>query len=73
MKKIVKITDIDCANCAAELERAIFKIDGVNEVSINFMTEKMLIDIDDSKYKEVVKQINKVKNKLEPDSEIEGL
>ena len=73
MKKIVKITDIDCANCAAELERAISKIDGVNEVSINFMTEKMIIDIIDDKYEEVVKQINKVKNKLEPDSKIIGL
>ena len=70
MKKIVKITDIDCANCAAELERAISKIDGVNEVSINFMTEKMIIDIIDDKYEEVVKQINKVKNKLEPDSNL---
>lgn len=73
MKKIVKITDIDCANCAAELERAISKIDGVTEVNINFITEKMIIDIEDEKYQNAVKQIIKVKNKLEPDCEIIGL
>lgn len=49
MKKTVKIV-IDCANCAAELERALEKIEGVNEVSINFMTQKMIIDIDDNNY-----------------------
>ena len=54
MKKTVKIV-IDCANCAAELERALEKIEGVNEVSINFMTQKMIIDIDDNNYQEIVK------------------
>ncbi len=73
MKKVVKIMNIDCANCAAELEHAISKIDGVMEVSINFMAEKMIIDIDDEKYQNVVTKINKVKKKVEPDCEIIGL
>lgn len=73
MKKIVKITGIDCANCASELERAIAKIDEVIDVNINFITEKMIIEIEDNKYQEVVVQINKVKNKLEPDCNIIGL
>ena len=72
MKKTVKIV-IDCANCAAELERALEKIEGVNEVSINFMTQKMIIDIDDNNYQEIVKKIEKTKRKVEPDWEIEGL
>ena len=71
MKKTVKIV-IDCANCAAELERALEKIEGVNEVSINFMTQKMIIDIDDNNYQEIVKKIEKTKRKVEPDCEIEG-
>jgi len=73
MKKIVKITNLDCANCAAELENEISKIKGVNEVSISFMTEKMVIDIEDSLYEEVVKKIEKAKRKVEPDCEISGL
>lgn len=72
MKKTVKIV-IDCANCAAELERALEKIEGVNEVSINFITQKMIIDIDDNNYQEIVKKIEKTKRKVEPDCEIEGL
>ena len=71
MKKTVKIV-IDCANCAAELERALEKIEGVNEVSINFMTQKMIIDIDDNNYQEIVKKIEKTKRKVEPDCEIKN-
>lgn len=73
MKKVVKIINIDCANCAAELEHAISKIEGVIEVSINFMAEKMVIDIDEKNYQDVVVKINKVKKKVEPDCEIIGL
>lgn len=73
MKKTVKITNLDCANCAAELENEISKIKGVNEVSISFMTEKMVIDIEDNVYEEVVKKIEKAKRKVEPDCEISGL
>ncbi len=73
MKKVVKIIDIDCANCANKLEAAIAKIEGVKEVSINFMNEKMIIDIDDNIYDNVVEKINKTKKKLEPDCQIIGL
>ncbi len=73
MKKTVKITNLDCANCAAELENEISKIKGVHEVSISFMTEKMVIDIEDSLYNEVVKKVEKAKRKVEPDCEISGL
>lgn len=73
MKKVIKVTDIDCANCACKLEQAIAKIDGVKEVSISFLNEKMIIDIEDEKYQLVVKEIIKTKKKIEPDCEIIGL
>lgn len=73
MKKIVKIMNLDCANCAQELERAISKIEGVQEVSIHFMTQKMTIEIDDNQYEKVVGAIEKAKRKVEPDCEIVGL
>ena len=37
MKKKFKMEELDCANCAAKMEAAIKKIEGVNEVSINFL------------------------------------
>lgn len=48
MKKKFKLQDLDCANCAAKMEEAIKKIDGVNDASVNFMMQKMTIDADDS-------------------------
>ena len=43
MKKTFKIRGIDCANCAAQLENAINKIDGVQNASISFMAERMVL------------------------------
>lgn len=73
MKKVVKIVDIDCANCATKLENALAKIDGVDSVNINYIAEKMLIEIKDEDYDAIVKQINKVTKKVEPDCRIIGL
>ena len=65
-----KIKGLDCANCAAELERAIQKIDGVNESTISFMTEKLVIECDEEKKEEVMKKVQKVIKREEPDCTI---
>ena len=44
MKKKFKLTDLDCANCAAKMEDAIRKIEGVENASVSFMTQKMTIE-----------------------------
>ena len=49
MKKVVIIKNLDCANCAAALERAVAKIDGVNSVNVSFIGEKMTVDFDETK------------------------
>ena len=46
MRKVFKLQDLDCANCAAKMEDAIKKIDGVNTASMSFMTQKLMIDAD---------------------------
>ena len=70
MKKVLKMQDLDCANCAAKMENAIKKIDGVNSVSISFMSQKMFLDVEDSKYDIVVKEIVKVCKKVDSDCEV---
>ena len=50
MKKIFKLEDLDCANCAAKMERSIAKIDGVTQVNVNFLTQKMTIEADDARF-----------------------
>ena len=73
MKVKFKIKGIDCANCAAELERAIQKIDGVTEASLSFMTEKLVMEIQDDRKDEVLKNLKKVVKKEEPDCTIEEI
>ena len=70
MKKTFKMVDLDCANCAAKMEEAIKKIDGVTNASVNFMAQKMTIEADDAKFDAVVKEAVKVCKKVEPDCEI---
>ena len=70
MKKTFKLIDLDCANCAAKMEAAIKKLDGVNDASVSFLSQKMTIDAEDDKLDEIVKQAVKVCKKVEPDCEV---
>lgn len=73
MKKMARIENLDCANCAAKLERAIAKIDGVKEVSINFMTTKMNLELADDLAEQAIAEIKASAAKIEPDWKIIGL
>ena len=67
MKKKFKLTDLDCANCAAKMEDAIKKLDGVNDASVSFMMQKMTIDADDARFDEIMKEVVEVCKKVEQD------
>ncbi len=71
MKSKFKIKGLDCANCAAELERAIQKLDGVESASISFMTQKMELEYDETRKEEIIQNVKKVVKKEEPDVTIE--
>jgi len=73
MKKRYKIKGIDCANCAAHLEEKMKKIEGVESASINFFTENMFIECDEEKLDDVMKNIQKLIKKEEPDATIEEI
>lgn len=70
MKSNFKIEGLDCANCAAELERAMIKIDGIKNVTINFIMQRMEIVYDESNKEEIINKVKKVLKKEEPDVEI---
>lgn len=67
MKKRFKLTDLDCANCAAKMENAIKKIDGVQDAAVSFMAQKMTVEADDARFDEIMKEIVAVCRKVEPD------
>ncbi len=71
MTKTYKI-EVDCANCANLMETAAKKIEGVENLTVNFMTQKMTVDFKDGyDEKAVMKKIFKACRKVEPDCEID--
>ena len=70
MEKSFRLIDLDCANCAAKMERAINKIKSVNKASVNFMMQKLVIDINDDIFDSVMDEVEKVIKKVEPDCKV---
>ena len=71
MKKTYPI-EVDCANCANLMEQATKKTDGVADATVNFMTQKMIVEFQDGQEpKEVMQAVLKACKKVEPDCEIE--
>lgn len=70
MKKVFKLQDLDCANCAAKMEKAISKLEGVQSVRVNFMTQKMTLEADDDRFEAIVDEAARQIKKVEPDCSI---
>ena len=70
MKKKFKLEDLDCANCAAKMEEAIKKIEGVNDASVNFLAQKMMVDAVDDRFDAIMEEVKAVCAKVEPDCKI---
>ena len=67
MKKKFKLTDLDCANCAAKMEAAIKKLDGVNDATVSFLSQKLTLDADDARFDAILDEVVRVCKKVEPD------
>ena len=70
MKKKFKC-EVDCANCANKLEEELKKLDGVEDISVNFMTQKLTLIAPDERFDEVLKAVVDKAKKIEPDAVIE--
>lgn len=70
MKKVFKVKNLECAHCAAKMQKEIEKLDGVNSASVSFLTQKFVLDVADEKYDEVILSSQKIIKKIEPDCEI---
>ncbi len=67
MRKTFKLQDLDCANCAAKMERGIREIDGVNSATISFMTQKLALDADEDRFDAVIEEAARNCKKEDPD------
>lgn len=70
MKKVFKLQDLDCANCAKKMEDAINKLDGVESAAVSFISQKLTITADDARFDDIMKQVVKECKKVEPDCTI---
>ena len=70
MRRSFRLDEIDCANCARKLQDAIAKIDGVDAVSVNFMTQKLTLTAADEHFDDVLDRVVALAADLEPDCEI---
>lgn len=73
MKKIIKLEGLCCANCAAKIEEGVRKLEGVKEVSLSFMTQRMTMEVEDGRENELVEEARKIAAKVEPDAEFKVL
>ncbi len=67
MKQTYLLEGLDCANCAAKIERAIGALDGVSASSVNFMTTKLVVEAEDGNMEQITQAIKKTIKKVEPD------
>lgn len=71
MEKNYQLKGLDCANCAAKIERAVSKVDGVTAANVDFINQKMSISCQKADLPTVETQALAIVNKLEPDVVVE--
>ncbi len=69
MKRSYKLENLDCANCAAKMENAINKLEGV-KCTVTFMTEKITLEAEDDKFEQALSDAQDIISRIEPDTKI---
>lgn len=70
MKKMYMLEDLDCANCAAKMEEAIKKIEGVSYARVSYLAQKLTLEADDTVYDAVLAEVVRTCKRIEPDCTI---
>ena len=71
MKKTYKLTDLDCAHCAAKMETAIKKLPGVTDANVAFLAQKLTLETEADDQSAIMKDVVKIIKKIEPDCDVE--
>lgn len=70
MQKKLILEELDCAHCAGLIEEKVAALEGVTKCTVTFLTKKMVLEIEDGKEEEVIKEAKKIIKKIEPDVEV---
>lgn len=68
IKKGFILENLSCANCASKIENKVKEIKGITEVSINFATKKLTLELDNDI--DITKQITQIAKSIESDVEV---
>lgn len=67
MKKVYRLENLDCAHCASKIEQAIARLEGVESVSVSFLTQKLILKAEENKMESIMNQAVQICKKIEPD------
>ena len=70
MKRVYKLEGLDCADCAAKLERKLAAIEGITSANINFMTLKCTLEAEAEKMNEIIEKAMEILKVEQPDVEV---
>lgn len=62
--------DLDCANCAAKMEKAILKIDGARSATVSFFAQKLVLEADDDKWESALRAACEAVSRVDPDCSV---
>lgn len=64
------VEELDCAHCAAKIEEAVGKLPGVSKSTLTFLTQKLVVEVDDAHASTLTASIKKIMKDVEPDAEL---
>lgn len=70
MKRSYKLENLCCANCAAKIEFALNKLDGIDHATVNIMTQKLSLETESDDLDLILEQTQKTIKKYEPTCKI---
>lgn len=68
MKRVLRIDNLDCASCAAEIETAVSRLEGVHSATVNFLAKKMTLDIEETGSRDILERVFRTTRIVEPEA-----
>ena len=67
MKKTFRLEGLDCANCAAKIEKKVKSMDGVKDATVSFFAQKLVLEADDGRFDEIARKVAEVVHHTDAD------
>lgn len=65
MKKVYRLQNLHCANCANKMQAKISALPNVKQAQISFMTQRLTIEAEESEQDNILEQARKIVSSIE--------